>query len=107
MPTLPDPEKGQQPLISQDTGITAFLLKFAEGEEEVSTRRMFTSALRIGTSYMCSGVIPLLPYFFLSDVLTALYVSIGLTAFVLIVFGVAKAHTSGDCCTHTPSVSTM
>ena len=49
---------------ARDVGLTAFLLKFGEGLEEVPTRRLYTSALTIGMGYLVGGLIPLLPYFF-------------------------------------------
>lgn len=49
---------------STDVGLSAFLLKFGEGLEEVSTRRMYVSALTIGMGYFVGGIIPLMPYVF-------------------------------------------
>ena len=49
---------------SSSVGLTAFLLKFGEGLEEVTTRRMYVSAFTIGMGYLLGGFIPLLPYFF-------------------------------------------
>ena len=49
---------------SKAVGLTAFLLKFGEGLEEVTTRRMYVSAFTIGMGYLLGGFIPLLPYFF-------------------------------------------
>lgn len=49
---------------SKTVGLTAFLLKFGEGLEEVTTRRMYVSAFTIGMGYLLGGFIPLLPYFF-------------------------------------------
>lgn len=49
---------------SGSVGLSAFLLKFGEGLEEVPTRRLYTSALTIGMGYLLGGLIPLLPYFF-------------------------------------------
>ena len=49
---------------SGSVGLSAFLLKFGEGLEEVPTHRLYTSALTIGMGYLIGGLIPLLPYFF-------------------------------------------
>lgn len=49
---------------SSSVGLSAFLLKFGEGLEEIPTRRMYTSAFTIGMGYLLGGLIPLLPYFF-------------------------------------------
>ncbi|THU75675.1 hypothetical protein K435DRAFT_880360 [Dendrothele bispora CBS 962.96] len=57
---------------SKDVGLTAFLLKFGQGMEEVPTRRHYISALTIGMGYLIGGLIPLLPYFFIPHAQTAL-----------------------------------
>lgn len=36
----------------EDVGLTAFLLKFGEGKEEIPTRRLFISAATIGSGYL-------------------------------------------------------
>jgi len=80
---------------SQDVGITAFLLKFGEGLEEVPTKRLYLSAFTIGMGYLIGGLIPLLPYFFISRVHVALMYSCLLTGAVLLVFGAVKARVTG------------
>ena len=85
--------------IRDGQGMTAFLLKFGEGEEAVPNWRLFTSAFTIGTSYIVFGMAPLFPYFFISAVYTALFVSIGITAAVLVLFGLAKAYYTGGAAT--------
>ena len=57
-------EEGSSLKWSESVGLTAFLLKFGEGLEEVTTRRMYVSAFTIGMGYLLGGLIPLLPYFF-------------------------------------------
>ena len=42
----------------QDVGMTAFLLKFGEGEEDVPTSRLWISALTIGMGYLVAGLVP-------------------------------------------------
>lgn len=49
---------------SNTVGLSAFLLKFGEGLEEVPTRRLYISAFTIGMGYLLGGLIPLFPYFF-------------------------------------------
>lgn len=100
---------------SRSVGLTAFLLKFGEGLEEVTTRRMYMSAFTIGMGYLLGGFIPLLPYFFgMSGFLLVVYRPIlmmnGLlvprakvaliyssimTGVVLLVFGAVKARVTG------------
>lgn len=44
---------------SDDAGMTAFLLKFGEGQEEVPTIRLYISACTIGIAYFLGGLIPM------------------------------------------------
>ena len=59
--------------------------------------RPFISAATIGISYFVGGVIPLLPYIFVSknEVILALHWSIGIVAIALLIFGWVK--TCVDC----------
>jgi len=75
--------------------LTAFLLKFGEGLEEVPTRRLFSSAFTIGMGYLLGGLIPLLPYFFTAHARTGLFWSSILTGVVLLIFGFVKARVTG------------
>lgn len=81
---------------AEDFGLTAFLIKFAEGQEEVPNSRLVISALTIGLSYAIGGIIPLIPYFFVTDIMFALYLSIAVTGLTLIIFGIAKAYYTGS-----------
>ncbi|KAH7912872.1 VIT family-domain-containing protein [Hygrophoropsis aurantiaca] len=76
-------------------GLTAFLLKFGEGMEEVPTRRLYISAFTIGMGYLIGGIIPLLPYFFIPRAHEALFYSCALTGLVLLIFGAVKARVTG------------
>jgi len=80
---------------SKQVGLTAFLLKFGEGLEEVPTKRLFTSAFTIGMGYLIGGLIPLLPYFFTPHARTGLLWSSILTGIVLLIFGFVKCHVTG------------
>ncbi|KAG9027451.1 hypothetical protein FRB95_007751 [Tulasnella sp. JGI-2019a] len=80
---------------SADVGLTAFLLKFSEGLEEVPTRRLYISAFTIGAGYFFGGLIPLIPYFFLEQVQTALMYSCIVTGIILLIFGAIKTHFTG------------
>lgn len=80
---------------SRSVGLTAFLLKFGEGLEEVTTRRMYMSAFTIGMGYLLGGFIPLLPYFFVPRAKVALIYSSIMTGVVLLVFGAVKARVTG------------
>lgn len=79
----------------EDVGLTAFLLKFSEGIEEISTIRLYISAFTIGMGYLLGGIIPLLPYFFEKNVKIALIISSIVTGVTLLVFGVVKTHVTG------------
>lgn len=70
-----------------DKGLTAFILKFGEGLEEVSDGRLFISAFTIGAAYFLGGLVPLLPYFLVESAQTGLFWSIGITTIVLLLFG--------------------
>lgn len=47
-----------------EKGLTAFLLKFGEGLEEVSDSRIWISAITIGSAYAGGGLIPLVRFAF-------------------------------------------
>ena len=52
--TLGALENGHPPKLrwEEDVGLTAFLLKFGEGKEEIPTKRLFISAATIGSGYL-------------------------------------------------------
>jgi len=80
---------------SKDVGVTAFLIKFGDGLEEIPDKRMYISAFTIGLGYLVGGLIPLLPYFFIQQAFRALIYSCILTGTVLLIFGVVKARVTG------------
>jgi len=80
---------------SKDVGLTAFLLKFGQGLEEVPEKRLYISALTIGAGYFFGGLIPLLPYFFIPQAGIALMYSVIVTGIILLIFGAIKAHVTG------------
>lgn len=80
---------------SSGVGLTAFLLKFGQGLEEVPDRRLYVSAFTIGMGYFLGGLVPLLPYFFIPQAHVALVYSVIVTGIVLLVFGAIKAHVTG------------
>ncbi|EJU04193.1 DUF125-domain-containing protein [Dacryopinax primogenitus] len=93
-----DAEKGSQAetdIGAEDMGLTAFFLKFGEGLEDIPIRRLYISALTIGSGYLFGGIIPLLPYFWIEPAYLALYYSILITGVVLLVFGATKAFFTG------------
>ncbi|KAG1796998.1 VIT family-domain-containing protein [Suillus plorans] len=76
-------------------GLTPFLLKFGEGMEEISIRRVYSSALTIGLGYLVGGIIPLIPYFFVPQAHVALVYSCIVTGIVLLIFGAVKSRVTG------------
>ena len=93
--TLIAEEGGEQLRWARNVGLTAFLLKFGEGLEEVPASRMYTSAFTIGMGYLVGGLIPLLPYFFEPVAHIALIWSCVVTGVVLLIFGAVKARVTG------------
>ncbi|ORX35687.1 VIT family-domain-containing protein [Kockovaella imperatae] len=78
-----------------EMGLTAFLLKFGEGLEEVPQSRLWISALTIGMSYFIGGLIPLIPYMATNDAETGLIISCIVTGVILFIFGAFKTYFTG------------
>ncbi|WVN91050.1 uncharacterized protein L203_106297 [Cryptococcus depauperatus CBS 7841] len=78
-----------------EMGMTAFLLKFGEGMEEVPVSRLYISALTIGLSYFLGGLIPLIPYMATSNAQDGLVISSIVTCFILFIFGGFKTYFTG------------
>lgn len=72
-----------------------FMMKFELGLEKPDPRRATKSALNIGLSYAAGGIIPLSPYFFISDSREALKFSVVATIICLFVFGYFKSKITG------------
>ncbi len=58
--------------------------------EKPDVSRAWISAATMGASYFIGGLIPMIPYFAMHDVTHALFVSIGITVVILLVFGYIK-----------------
>jgi VIT1/CCC1 family predicted Fe2+/Mn2+ transporter len=67
-----------------------FMMKFELGLEEPDPGRARASALTIALSYIAGGLVPLGPYFFLTNVHAALVASVAVTLAALLVFGYIK-----------------
>ncbi|KAG9096054.1 hypothetical protein FRC06_009114, partial [Ceratobasidium sp. 370] len=93
--TQPPVEEAQPLRWEKDVGLTAFLLKFGEGMEEVPTTRLYISAFTIGSGYLVGGLVPLVPYFFIDSARVALLYSCIVTGITLLVFGAVKTHYTG------------
>ena len=72
-----------------------FMMKFELGLDKPDPRRARKSALNIGVSYIVGGIIPLSPYFFISDSKEALKFSVVATLICLFVFGYFKSKITG------------
>ena len=73
-----------------------FMMKFELGLDKPDPRRARKSALNIGVSYIVGGIIPLSPYFFISDSKEALKLSIIATLICLFIFGYFKSKVTGQ-----------
>lgn len=67
-----------------------FMMDFELGLDKPKTSRAWISAGSLGLSYFLGGLIPMIPYFAMSDVTHALFVSIGITVVILLIFGYIK-----------------
>ena len=72
-----------------------FMMKYELGLTQPDPKRATKSALNIGLSYIAGGIIPLSPYFFISNSTEALKISILATLICLFVFGYFKSKVTG------------
>jgi VIT1/CCC1 family predicted Fe2+/Mn2+ transporter len=73
-----------------------FMMRFELGLEEPAANRAHRSALTIAASYIAGGFVPLLPYMFVADNLTALKFSVAITLLALAFFGALKGRLVGS-----------
>jgi VIT1/CCC1 family predicted Fe2+/Mn2+ transporter len=71
------------------------MMRFELGLEKPDPARAGRSAGTIAASYIAGGLIPLAPYILMHHVLSALWVSVGVTLLALFVFGSVKGHYTG------------
>src|ERR1700744_3616384 len=72
-----------------------FMMKYELGLDKPDPLRARKSAFNIGFSYIVGGLIPLGPYFFVSDGITGLKISAIITLCCLFVFGYFKSKMTG------------
>ncbi len=72
-----------------------FMMRFELGLEEPDPTRAGRSAATIAASYIVGGLVPLAPYMLMKEVLSALWISVGVTLVALFVFGAIKGHFTG------------
>jgi len=67
-----------------------FMMDFELKLEKPNVSRAWISAATMGAAYFIGGLIPMIPYFAMTNVTHALFVSIGITVVILVVFGFVK-----------------
>ncbi|HEV2355100.1 MAG TPA: VIT1/CCC1 transporter family protein [Puia sp.] len=72
-----------------------FMMKYELGLDKPDPERARKSAFNIGFSYIVGGLVPLSPYFFVSDGLTGLKISAAITLCCLFIFGYFKSKLTG------------
>jgi len=72
-----------------------FMMKYELGLDKPDPQRARKSAFNIGFSYVVGGLIPLSPYFFVSDGITGLKISAVITLICLFFFGYFKSRMTG------------
>ena len=88
-------EKATEEIAQDKDRWVDFMMKYELGLEKPDPRRASKSALNIGLSYIAGGIIPLSPYFFISDSAAALKISVVATLVCLFVFGFFKSKITG------------
>jgi VIT1/CCC1 family predicted Fe2+/Mn2+ transporter len=88
-------EEATQEIIKDKQRWVDFMMKFELGLESPDPQRARKSAMNIGLSYVVGGLIPLTPYFFVTDALKGLAISAAITLVCLYVFGYFKSKITG------------
>ncbi|EHA8591577.1 Vacuolar iron transporter 1.1 [Cocos nucifera] len=73
-----------------------FMMKFELGLEKPEPRRALQSALTIALAYVMGGMVPLLPYVFITTAEKAMLTSVCVTVVALLIFGYMKGHFTGN-----------
>jgi vacuolar iron transporter family protein len=73
-----------------------FMMRFELGLEKPDLNRAKKSAFNIGVSYIVGGFVPLLPYFFTSNIKEGLMYSAIVTIIALFIFGYFKSKVTGQ-----------
>lgn len=88
-------EEATQEIIKDDKRWVEFMMKFELGLEEPDPKRARKSAFNIGISYVVGGMVPLMPYFFVSNSIDGLKISAVITLVCLYIFGFFKSKMTG------------
>ncbi|CAA3014700.1 vacuolar iron transporter 1 [Olea europaea var. sylvestris] len=73
-----------------------FMMKFELGLEKPNPKRALQSAFTIAIAYIVGGMVPLIPYIFISTARKAVIASVLLTLLALMIFGYAKGYFTGN-----------
>jgi VIT1/CCC1 family predicted Fe2+/Mn2+ transporter len=84
-----------QEIIKDDKRWVDFMMRYELGLEEPDPKRARKSAFNIGISYVVGGLVPLIPYFFVSEAFSGLKISVGITLVCLFIFGYFKSKITG------------
>ena len=88
-------EQAMLEIIKDKSRWVDFMMKHELGLEKPDPKRAQRSAFNIGLSYVAGGLVPLCPYFFIKDSVTALKISVVVTLICLYVFGYFKSKITG------------
>jgi VIT1/CCC1 family predicted Fe2+/Mn2+ transporter len=88
-------EEATQEIIKDDKRWVEFMMKFELGLEEPDPKRARKSAFNIGLSYVVGGMVPLTPYFFVTNSIDGLKISAVITLVCLYIFGFFKSKMTG------------
>ena len=88
-------EKATEEIIKDKDRWVDFMMKHELGLDKPDPKRASRSAFNIGASYIVGGLVPLSPYFFIPDSLTALKFSAIITLLCLYIFGYFKSKITG------------
>ncbi|PYH84477.1 calcium transporter [Aspergillus uvarum CBS 121591] len=77
-------------LHASEERLLEFLISFHHKESQPDCNQAWISAITLALGYFVGGFIPLIPYFFVNQVILALYMSIGVMAVTLLAFGYIK-----------------
>jgi vacuolar iron transporter family protein len=88
-------EKATEEIAKDRDKWVEFMMKYELGLDKPDPKRATKSALNIGLSYVVGGLVPLSPYFFTDDPITALKYSAVVTLLCLFIFGWFKSKMTG------------
>jgi predicted membrane protein (TIGR00267 family) len=88
-------DKATAELIKDKDRWVEFMMKHELNLDKPDPKRARKSAFNIGVSYVVGGLVPLSPYFFVSDSVQALKISVVITLLCLFIFGFFKSKITG------------